>query len=103
MAYEKWHWQQTWEDLAFIHWEIDESEIRDKIPPQLEIDKYKDKAYIGLIPFRMSGVTKRGYPAPSYFCNFPEINVRTYVTYERKPGVFFFSLDVTNFFAVWFA
>ena len=100
---EKWHWQQTWEDLVFIHWEIDESEIRDKIPPQLEIDKYENKAYIGIIPFRMSSVTKRGYPAPSYFCNFPEINVRTYVTYASKPGVFFFSLDVTNFFAVWFA
>ena len=64
---EKWQWQQTWEDLAFIHWEIDESQIRDKIPPQLEIDKYKGKAYVGIIPFRMSGVTKRGYPAPSYF------------------------------------
>ena len=24
---EKWHWQQTWEDLVFIHWDIDESEI----------------------------------------------------------------------------
>ena len=42
---EKWQWQQTWEDLAFIHWEIDESQIRDKVPPQLEIDKYKGKAY----------------------------------------------------------
>ena len=100
---EKWQWQQTWEDLAFIHWEIDESQIRDKVPPQLEIDKYKGKAYIGIIPFRMSGVTKRGYPSPSYFCDFPEINVRTYVTYEGKPGVFFFSLDVTNFLVVWFA
>ena len=103
LADEQWQWRQTWKDLAFVHWEIDESEIRSKIPLQLEIDKYEGKAYIGIVPFRMSGVTKRGYPAPPYFCDFPEINVRTYVMYADKPGVFFFSLDVTSFLAAWFA
>jgi uncharacterized protein YqjF (DUF2071 family) len=31
---------------------------------------------------------------------FPELNVRTYVTLEDKPGVYFFSLDATNLLAV---
>lgn len=32
---------------------------------------------------------------------FPELNVRTYVTYKGKPGVYFFSLDITSRVAVW--
>lgn len=31
---------------------------------------------------------------------FPELNVRTYVTYREKPGVWFFSLDAGNPIAV---
>jgi uncharacterized protein YqjF (DUF2071 family) len=32
---------------------------------------------------------------------FPELNVRTYVRLDDKPGVFFFSLDAANPLAVW--
>jgi uncharacterized protein YqjF (DUF2071 family) len=31
---------------------------------------------------------------------FPELNVRTYVTYGAKPGVYFFSLDAASWLAV---
>jgi uncharacterized protein YqjF (DUF2071 family) len=34
---------------------------------------------------------------------FPELNVRTYVTLEEKPGVYFFSLDAASLVAVWLA
>lgn len=34
---------------------------------------------------------------------FPELNVRTYVKYGAKPGVYFFSLDAQNRPAVWAA
>ena len=34
---------------------------------------------------------------------FPELNIRTYVTYDGQPGVFFFSLDAANLPAVWAA
>lgn len=33
-------------------------------------------------------------PPLPYVSSFPEVNVRTYVSYEGKPGIFFFSLDV---------
>jgi uncharacterized protein len=32
--------------------------------------------------------------------SFPEVNVRTYVTYEGKPGIWFFSLDADSPWAV---
>lgn len=98
-----WTWQQQWLDLVFIHFEVNAAVLRKKIPAGLELDLHQGKAWIGIVPFRMEGVTKRGFPAPSLFCAFPEINVRTYVTAGGKPGVWFFSLDVPGQLAVWAA
>ncbi len=51
----------------------------------------------------MEDVTKRGWPAPDWLCDFPEVNVRTYATAGGKRGVWFLSLDATNPLAVWVA
>jgi uncharacterized protein YqjF (DUF2071 family) len=98
-----WAWQQAWVDLAFIHFEADGEELRRHLPPGLELELFDGKAWIGIVPFRMEGVTKRGWPAPRVFSDFPEINVRTYVTAGGKPGVWFFSLWATSRLAVWVA
>lgn len=95
-----WVMRQTWADLVFVHWEIDAKAMRELIPSELEIDTFDGVAWIGLVPFDMRGVTPRYVPAFSAFSDFPEINVRTYVTYKGKPGVWFFSLDVPNPLAV---
>ncbi len=99
----RWKWRQQWNDLAFIHWEVDAQWLRSVIPPDLDLDLHDGKAWIGIVPFTMEGVTRRGFPAPRFMCDFPELNVRTYVTKDDKPGVWFFSLDITNRFAVWVA
>lgn len=98
-----WLLTQTWLNLAFIHWEIDYDDLRSRVPPELNIDLYDGKAWIAIVPFDMKGVTLRGCPKISFLSDFPEINVRTYVTYKGKPGVWFFSLDVPKRFAVWTA
>jgi uncharacterized protein YqjF (DUF2071 family) len=51
----------------------------------------------------MSGVHGRALPPLPGLSRFPELNVRTYVTYGDKPGVYFFSLDAANLPAVWAA
>lgn len=92
--------RQNWFDLAFIHWEIPIRELRKWIPSSLEIDSFDACGWIGLVPFGMRGVTPRGLPAVPALSDFPEMNVRTYVIHKNKPGVWFFSLDVTNPLAV---
>ena len=42
----------------------------------------------------MEGIYPRGLSSISLTPTFPEINVRTYVHYDGKPGIFFMSLDV---------
>ncbi|MFT5144950.1 MAG: hypothetical protein ACI80V_000996 [Rhodothermales bacterium] len=51
----------------------------------------------------MAGVTRRPLPDLPGVSAFPEVNVRTYVTRNGRPGVWFFSLDATNPLAIWAA
>ena len=95
-----WIMAQSWHDLLFAHWPIDADRLRPLIPAALEIDKFQGEAWIGVVPFRMSGVRLRATPALPMLSAFPELNVRTYVTHGGKPGVWFFSLDAANAIAV---
>ena len=99
----RWAWRQSWCDLLFAHWPIPITVIREAIPEQLEIDTYDGLAWIGIVPFRMRDVMLRGLPSMPGISAFEELNVRTYVTVEGKPGVWFFSLDAANRLAVWAA
>jgi uncharacterized protein len=95
-----WIMAQSWHDLLFAHWEVPVAKMRDLVPRGLEIDTFGGRAWIGVVPFRMSGVRLRGTPALPGLSAFPELNVRTYVKAAGKPGVWFFSLDAANRIAV---
>jgi uncharacterized protein YqjF (DUF2071 family) len=92
---------QNWLHLLFLHWEVPADELQRLLPPELTVDTFEGKAYIGLVPFTMTGVRPTGVPALPWISSFHEINVRTYV--HRKgadPGVWFFSLDASSPIAV---
>ena len=98
-----WLMTQSWHDLAFAHWSVDEQQLRDAIPAGIELDIFEGQFWIGVVPFRMTNVAPRGVPALPFVSTFNELNVRTYVVAEGKPGVYFFSLDAGNPVAVGFA
>lgn len=95
-----WIMKQSWHDLLFAHWPIPFQTIRNMVPSAFDIDLYEGSAWVGVVPFHMSNIRLRGLPAIPFTSRFPEINVRTYVTYQNKPGVYFFSLDAANLLAV---
>jgi uncharacterized protein YqjF (DUF2071 family) len=95
-----WIMRQTWHDLLFAHWPVDARAIASLIPPEFPLDTFESRAWLGVVPFRMSNVAPRGVPALPWLSEFPELNVRTYVRVGDKPGVFFFSLDASNSLAV---
>ncbi len=98
-----WVMTQTWNDLAFLHYAIEPRVIRALVPDVLTLDIYSGNAFVSVTPFWMNHVRPPGMPSVPGFSSFGELNVRTYVSYEGKPGVFFFSLDVSNLSAVWAA
>ena len=92
--------RQVWHDLLFAHWPIDPELMRGLVPPQLPLDLFEGMSWLAIAPFHMSGIRARGLPAFPRLSQFPELNVRTYVILEGKPGVFFFSLDAASLVAV---
>lgn len=98
----RWPWVMAmqWHDLLFLHWPVRPAALRPLIPPTLELETFDGSAWLGIVPFWMRGVRPRLTPSMPWVSAFPELNVRTYVRAEGKPGVWFFSLDAGNPLAV---
>lgn len=95
-----WMLAQTWHDLLFAHWRVAEDDLRCVVPPQLPIDVLDGSAWIGVTPFVVTGFRMHGTPPVPPISSFPELNVRTYVTVDGKPGIYFLSLDADSRLAV---
>jgi uncharacterized protein len=93
---EKWLMTQTWEHLLFFHWELDPQKVKPLLPSELELDTYAGKAWMTVLPFKVSHQRFRLLPEIPFLHSYFELNVRTYVKYRGIPGVYFFSLDVNN-------
>jgi uncharacterized protein YqjF (DUF2071 family) len=96
-----WVMAQRWSNLLFIHRQADVDALRALVPPALTLDLRDGKAWVSVTPFYLSHLRPRGMPALPWVSEFPELNVRTYVTVGGKPGVYFFSLDAGNTVAVY--
>ncbi|GAC1346863.1 MAG: DUF2071 domain-containing protein [Ktedonobacteraceae bacterium] len=95
-----WIMAQTWHELLFVHRPIAPAVLRSLIPSVLSLDTFEGEAWVGIVPFRMSNVRPRGVPPVTRLSQFPELNLRTYVTVKGISGVYFFSLDAANPVAV---
>ena len=96
-----WIMTQRWNDLLFLHYPMKPEAVRAKVPDVLTLDTYQQRAWISVAPFWINHLRPPGVPSLPWFSSFNEINVRTYVSYEGKPGVYFFSLDASHLSAVW--
>ena len=92
---------QRWLKLTFLHWPYEPDVIRPLIPKQLTLDTFDGAAWIGLVPFLISGLRPPWMPVLPWISTFPETNVRTYV---RGPngdrGVWFFTLEADRLLGV---
>lgn len=95
-----WMMGMHWDDLLFAHWPVDAGAARLALPAGLELDLYEGRAWISVVPFRMSHVRPRFLPRLPGLSAFAELNVRTYVIRKGVPGVWFFSLDASSPVAV---
>lgn len=99
----RWTWRQSWKDLLFAHWPVPAELLRPLVPECLAVQEFGGTSWVGVVPFRMSGVMRRPLPDCPWLSAFPELNLRLYVERDGKPGVWFLSLDASNPLAVWAA
>ena len=96
----RWALRMVWRDLCFMHWPVAPGALAATLPPGLELDTFEDQAWLGVVPFRMSGVAPRFLPDVPGISDFPELNLRTYVRRGEQRGVWFYSLDTAQALAV---
>ena len=90
-----------WTNLLFVHWRVPAEMVVPLLPKSLTLDTWDGDAFVGLVPFYMSGVRPWWSPAVPGISTFCETNVRTYVHREgRDPGVWFLSLEAAQSLAV---
>jgi uncharacterized protein YqjF (DUF2071 family) len=95
-----WLLRMTWEHLLFAHWPLEPELVARTLPSGLELDTFDGRAWLGVVPFWMSGVRARLLPPAPTAREFPELNVRTYVRGGGRSGVWFYSLDAASALAV---
>jgi hypothetical protein len=96
--------RQNWRELLFVHWQNDPQLIAETLPQGLTLDTFEDKAYLGIVAFRMNNVSFGLIPPTPGLSALNEINLRTYVRDQSgRKGIYFYSLDATLRIAVWIA
>jgi uncharacterized protein YqjF (DUF2071 family) len=91
---------QTWDDLLFVHYCVPVEQLRELVPDGLEVQEHSGSGWLGVTPFVVTGLRARGLLPLPFTSSFRELNVRTYVTRDDRPGIWFFSLDASSQVAV---
>ncbi len=89
----KWSFYQEWNDAIFIHYQVEIDELVKFVPKDLEIDLFEGKPWISIVAFTMEKIRPKSLPSIQAISNFDEINIRTYVKYKGKSGVYFLSIE----------
>jgi uncharacterized protein len=88
--------RQTWRRLLFAHWPVPTEPLAKLLPPGLTLDTFEGQAYIGVLPFHMTGVRVRPLPPIPGTTEMLQLNVRTYVRRGDKRAVYFLALDTNH-------
>lgn len=95
-----WKYYQEWNKSLFLHWPVDPDTLRAVIPAGTKLDLYEGKAWISVVAFTMQKIRPKHLPFFKPVSDFHEINVRTYVTKDNKPGVFFINIEAQKALSV---
>jgi uncharacterized protein len=90
---ENWKYYQEWNNALFFHYKVDVDLLKSFIPKGLELELIDGNAWISIVAFTMEKIRPRFLPAFAPISDFDEINLRTYVTKDGKPGVYFLSIE----------
>ncbi|WP_200975210.1 YqjF family protein [Echinicola sp. 20G] len=88
-----WSYYQEWNNAIFLHWKVDVNQLKNLVPEDLEIDLFENEAWVSVVAFTMERIRTRNLPSFPPISNFHELNIRTYVRYRGRPGVYFLSIE----------
>jgi len=91
--------EMGWRHLLFENWPVDPDVMDAHLPDALDPDVFDGSAWLSVVPFTNVAVRPKGLPE-RLGVRLPELNLRTYVTRDGVPSVYFFSLDAQGIASV---
>lgn len=91
--------EMGWRHLLFENWPVDPDLVDAHLPEAFEPDTHGGTAWLSVVPFTNVNVRPKGLPEWASV-PLPELNLRTYITRDGVPGVYFFSLDAQGITSV---
>jgi len=88
-----WSYSQKWNDVILLHYKVNEQLLRTFVPNQLELDQFNGEFWVSIVAFNMEQIHPGLLPSIDSISNFYELNIRTYVNSNGKPGVYFLSIE----------
>lgn len=88
-----------WRHLLFANWPVDADRIDARLPDALSVQTHDGTGWLTIVPFVNVNVRPRGLPEQAGI-PLRELNLRTYVTHEGEPGIYFFNLDAQGLLSV---
>ncbi|RNC86428.1 MAG: DUF2071 domain-containing protein [Winogradskyella sp.] len=88
-----WKFYQEWNNVLFLHYQVDLAELKKFVPKELEIDLFNGEPWVSVVAFTMEKIRPKNLPSFKLISNFHEINIRTYIKSNNKTGVYFLSIE----------
>ncbi len=77
-----------WSHVLLLSYEAPEELLRPLVPPPLELDRREGRPHVSLVALRMDAIRIRGWRVPVFGAH-AQVNFRTYVHHNGRPGVWF--------------
>lgn len=94
-----WIYYQEWNRALFLHWQIPKELLLPLVPQNTALHLFDNAAWISIVAFTMEKIRPRRLPALTFLSDFHEVNIRTYVTVNNKPGVYFLKIEAEKLIA----
>jgi uncharacterized protein YqjF (DUF2071 family) len=90
---------QRWQSVLFLSWPMPARALKAYLPRRLEPDAFDGEAWVTATLATVTGARVRPLPVLGGLASFHQVALRAGVRLGDQPGVWFFSLDSTNFLA----
>jgi len=92
----QWLLYQEWKQVLFVHVPVPVQVVQELLPSSLVPDLFGRSAWLSFVVFTVTNSRLRLVPFFPVCPTFQELNLRTYVTYKGKPGIYFIDIRSNN-------
>lgn len=93
---EPWVEAMTYDPALLLHWAVPAERLARQIPREFALDLFDGNAWLSLVAANVVNARLRGLPPLPGLSSFLQVELRTYVTFSGRGGIWPFSVQLTR-------